>query len=145
MFFLLFLINGTRIYLFRYRGNMIDHHKLFDAIIIGGSYAGLSAALSLGRSVRDTLVIDAGEPCNRFSAHSHNFLTQDGRTPLEIFEKGRTDVLNYPSVSWLSDGVTQVDQVDYGFKLTTDGGLIREAKKLILATGITDHLPTVTG
>lgn len=39
--------------------------KSFDAIIIGGSYAGLSAAMTLGRSLRDVLIIDSGLPCNR--------------------------------------------------------------------------------
>ncbi|WP_339878697.1 hypothetical protein [uncultured Algoriphagus sp.] len=55
----------------------------FEVIIIGGSYSGLSAAMALGRSLRKVLVIDAGQPCNRQTPHSHNFLTQDGRTPAE--------------------------------------------------------------
>jgi thioredoxin reductase len=45
----------------------------FDVIIIGGSYAGLSAALTLARATRNVLVIDAGKPCNRQTPHSHNF------------------------------------------------------------------------
>ena len=60
--------------------------KEFEVIIIGGSYAGLSTAMTLGRSLRETLVIDAGKPCNRQTPHSHNFLTQDGSTPEEISE-----------------------------------------------------------
>lgn len=51
----------------------------FDVIIIGGSYAGLSAALQLGRARKSILIIDAGEPRNRFASHSHGFLGQDGR------------------------------------------------------------------
>ncbi|WP_460503189.1 FAD-dependent oxidoreductase, partial [Hymenobacter agri] len=50
----------------------------FDVIIIGGSYAGLSAAMSLGRARRRVLVLDTAQPCNRQTPHSHNFLTQDG-------------------------------------------------------------------
>eukprot|EP01034_Spumella_vulgaris_P020668 gene20668-26492_t len=56
----------------------------FDVIIIGGSYAGLSAAMALGRAIRNVLIIDAGQPCNRQTPHSHNFLTQDGATPVAI-------------------------------------------------------------
>lgn len=40
----------------------------FDVIIIGGSYAGLSAAMALGRSMRNVLIIDSGKPCNRQTA-----------------------------------------------------------------------------
>ena len=38
----------------------------FDAIIIGGSYAGLSAALQLARARRKVLVMDSGQRRNRF-------------------------------------------------------------------------------
>ena len=56
----------------------------YDVIIIGGSYAGLSAAMALGRAMRDVLIVDSGKPCNRQTPHSHNFLTQDGNTPAGI-------------------------------------------------------------
>ena len=62
----------------------MPNNQLFDVIIIGESYAGLSAAMTLGRSLRSTLIIDAGQPCNQQTPHSHNFLTQDGKTPAEI-------------------------------------------------------------
>ncbi len=51
----------------------------YDVIIIGGSYAGLSAALQLGRARKNILVVDAGERRNRFASHSHGFLGQDGK------------------------------------------------------------------
>ncbi|MFN6996219.1 MAG: NAD(P)-binding protein, partial [Aquincola tertiaricarbonis] len=51
----------------------------FDAIVVGGSFSGLSAALQLARARRRLLVVDAGLPRNRFAAHSHGFLGQDGR------------------------------------------------------------------
>ena len=59
---------------------MVDS-KDFEVIIIGGSYAGLSAAMALGRSLRNVLLIDSGLPCNRQTPHSHNFITQDGENP----------------------------------------------------------------
>jgi len=51
----------------------------FDAIVIGGSYAGLSAALQLARARRKVLVVDAGQRRNRFAGDSHGFLTRDGQ------------------------------------------------------------------
>jgi thioredoxin reductase len=57
---------------------------MLDVVIVGGSSAGLSAALILGRSLRDVIVIDDQKPCNRFSGASHGFLTRDGTSPPEL-------------------------------------------------------------
>ena len=59
--------------------NSMTNNKYFDVIIIGGSYAGLAAAMSLGRALIKTLIIDNGSPSNRHTPHSHNFLTNDGK------------------------------------------------------------------
>lgn len=67
--------------------------KNFDVIIIGGSYTGLSAAMALGRSLRNVLIIDSGKPCNKQTPHSHNFITQDGETPTAIAYKAKAQVL----------------------------------------------------
>lgn len=64
----------------------------FDVIIIGGSYAGLSAAMSLGRSIRQVLIIDSGKSCNSQTPHSHNFITHDGQTPKQISASAKEQV-----------------------------------------------------
>jgi len=64
--------------------------KHFEVIIVGGSYSGLSAAMSLGRSLRQVLVIDSGLPCNRQTPHSHNFITQDGGEASSYFGESQT-------------------------------------------------------
>src|ERR1044072_1846600 len=79
----------------------------FDVIIIGGSYSGLAAAMALGRASKDVLVVDSGEPCNRQTPHSHNFLTQDGRTPKEISDLARKQVQQYGTISFLSAQATK--------------------------------------
>ena len=61
-----------------------DRHTQVDAIIVGGGVAGLSAAVALGRSRRSVAIIDAGDPRNAPAAHSHNYLTRDGESPLEL-------------------------------------------------------------
>ena len=119
--------------------------KLFDVIIIGGSYAGLSAAMTLGRSLRKTLVIDSGEPCNRQTPHSHNFLTQDGNTPEYISSLGRQQVAQYDSVTFFSGLATNGIKTKDVFAITTQSGDTFRSKKLILASGIKDMMPEIPG
>jgi len=74
--------------------NSMTDKNQFDVIIIGGSFAGLSAAMALGRSLRNVLIIDSGKPCNRYTPHSHNFITQDGAVPGEIARKPKNKYCN---------------------------------------------------
>ncbi|HSF52347.1 MAG TPA: NAD(P)/FAD-dependent oxidoreductase [Algoriphagus sp.] len=117
----------------------------YDVIIIGGSYAGLSAAMALGRTLRKVLIIDSGQPCNRQTPHSHNFLTQDGKTPAEIAETAKQQVLAYPTVEFLEDLVIQANTYEQGFEVKTQSDQIFHAKKLFLAFGIKDEFPDIPG
>lgn len=120
-------------------------NKQFDVIIIGGSFAGLSAAMALGRSLRNVLVIDSGKPCNAQTPHSHNFLTQDGNTPAEISTLARQQVSAYESVSFMTDTAVAAEKTSDGFIVRLQSGREASARKLILATGITDQLPEIPG
>lgn len=117
----------------------------YDMIIIGGSYAGLSAGLPLARARRRVLVIDAGLRRNRFAAASHGFLTQDGAPPDEIAAEGRAQLMNYDTVDWLHAEVTRVERDEQGFRLTDARGNDHRARLLILANGIVDELPAIPG
>ena len=117
----------------------------FEVIIIGGSYAGLSAAMALGRSLRKVLVIDAGNPCNLQTPHSHNFLTQDGKTPTEISTIARDQLEQYQTVSFQSGYATSGRKTENGFEIQTETGEVYQGKKLILASGIKDILPEIPG
>ncbi|UKT66143.1 NAD(P)/FAD-dependent oxidoreductase [Pedobacter mucosus] len=123
---------------------MIDN-KNFEVIIIGGSYAGLSAAMALGRSLRSVLIIDSGLPCNRQTPHSHNFITHDGDKPSEIAEKAKADVLKYNTISFLNDSAINGKKDEDGFIITTQSGKEFYAKKVIFATGISDTMPEIKG
>lgn len=123
----------------------MNQPTVFEVIIIGGSYAGLSAAMALGRAMRQTLVLDGGQPCNRFAPHSHNFLTQDGKPPAFIVDLGKAEVLAYPDVSWKEGIAVEVAQSEDGFRITTHAGVTFTARKLILATGVKDILPAISG
>ncbi len=117
----------------------------FDAIIVGGSYAGLSAAMALGRSLRNVLVIDGGEPCNRYTPHSHNFITQDGQTPAAISALAKEQVLKYPTVTFVTDKAIKAEQKDQCFEIRTESGKCFLGKKVILATGIVDQMRPIPG
>jgi thioredoxin reductase len=119
--------------------------KKYEVIIIGGSYAGLSAAMALGRSLRDVLIIDSGQRCNRQTPHSHNFLTQDGEKPGVIAEKAKTEVLKYSTVKLIDDLAVSGKKNEYGFVVTTQKGQEFQAKKLIFASGIEDIMPDIKG
>lgn len=118
---------------------------MYDAAIIGGSYAGLSAGLQLARARRKVLVLDEGIRRNRFASHSHGFLTQDGRDPAEIAAEARRQLLAYPNVTWLAERAETAAKTGEGFALTTAGGTRHETRTLVLATGITDTLPEIPG
>ncbi len=117
----------------------------YDVMIAGGSYAGLSAAMALGRALRNVLIIDGGDPCNKQTPHSHNFLTQDGQTPAQIADKAKQQVLQYSTISWHQGFVTNVVSTPAGFEVSTAAGETFLAKKILFATGIRDQLPPVKG
>jgi len=117
----------------------------FDVIIIGGSYAGLATAMALGRALRNVLVIDGGNPCNKQTPHSHNFLTNDGKTPKEIASLAKQQVRNYGTVSFLDGLASAGIQTKAGFEVNTQAGEFFTGRKLIFATGIKDIMASIPG
>ena len=125
--------------------NKMTDNKNFDVIIIGGSYAGLSSAMALGRSLRNVLIIDNGKPCNIQTPHSHNFLTQDGKTPKEISTSAKKEVEKYETIKFYNGLATSGVKIENGFEITTNTNDKFTAKKLIFATGIKDTIPDIKG
>ncbi len=125
--------------------NKMTDDKNFDVIVIGGSYAGLSSAMALGRSLRNTLIIDNGKPCNIQTPHSHNFLTQDGKTPKEISTIAKQQVEKYETVKFYYGLATIGTKTENGFEIVCNNGDKFTSKKLIFATGIKDTMPDIKG
>lgn len=117
----------------------------FDVIIVGGSYAGLSAAMALGRALRKVLIIDGGKPANRFTPHSHNFITHDGRPPGEIATLARKQVDEYATVTRIEGLVVSAEKADNEFVVRLDKEKTYISRKLVFATGIIDQLPDIPG
>ena len=123
---------------------MIDY-KHFDVIIVGGSYSGLAAGMALGRALRKVLIIDDGKPCNRQTPFSHNFLTNDGKSPTEIAALANLQVRRYETVKFFDGLATSGIKTGNGFEIQVASGETFAAKKLIFATGIRDMLPDIDG
>jgi thioredoxin reductase len=125
--------------------NKVKDNQNYDAIIVGGSYAGLSVGMALGRAMRSVLIIDSGKPCNIQTPHSHNFITHDGEKPSVIAEKAKAQVLKYDTVQFLKDLAISGIKTDDGFEITTQTGKVFSAKKIVFATGVKDIMPNIKG
>ena len=119
--------------------------ETWDAVVAGGSWAGLTAALQLARARRRVLVVDAGRPRNRFAHAAHGFLGQDGRAPAAIVAAGKAELLAYPTAAHRVDEVTNARLVNGSIALTLASGATIGASRLILATGIIDELADLPG
>ncbi len=116
----------------------------FDAIVVGGSYAGISAAMQLARARRRVIVVDAAQRRNRFAKASHGFLGQDGQAPETIAAVARKQLCAYPSVTWV-DAYAQTARAEAdGFVVTAEDRHFH-ARRLVLAMGVVDQLPEIDG
>ena len=116
-----------------------------DCVIVGAGPAGLSAALILGRCRRRVVVVDAGRPRNAEARALHGFLTRDGTPPLELLRIGRDQLKPYRSVTLTRGQVVDARQTDDGFVVRLDGGRRLRSRRLLLATGVVDHVPALDG
>ena len=116
-----------------------------DVIVVGGSFAGLSAAMQLARARRRVLVIDAGRPRNRFAAAAHGFLGQDGKPPRAILQEAVRQLRAYPTVEFVESEAVSARRTEGGFTVALAGGGEEAASCLILAIGVADELPPVPG
>lgn len=118
---------------------------MFDAAVIGGGVAGLQAALTLARTNRSVLLLDAAQPRHRFSMHMHNLLGADGLSPTEFYARAHADLARYKQVTRVQAAVTGGEAIDGGFRLTDAQGTTYNARKLLFATGVADILPPIPG
>jgi thioredoxin reductase len=120
--------------------------RILDVVIVGAGPAGLSAALILGRCRRSVLVCDAGEARNRASHALHGFLTRDGMPPHELLAIGRRQLEPYDTVEIRDVAVTAARcRPDGRFDVSLAGGAVVTARKLLIATGVSDRLPEIGG
>lgn len=115
--------------------------RAYDVVIIGGGAAGLSAALVLTRARRRVAVVDAGAPRNAPAAHMQGFLSRDGMPPADFLAAGRAEIAEY-GVELVDDRVVGIES---GFFIRLAGGAVLTARRIVLATGVSDELPDIPG
>jgi thioredoxin reductase/SAM-dependent methyltransferase len=128
---------------------MSDHTRTVerhcDVAVVGGSAAGLAAALQLGRQRRSVIVVDAGEPRNAPAAHMHGYLGREGLAPSELTTVGRGEVRSYGG-EVLDGRVRSVTRAeDDQFRVELVGGHSILARRVLAATGLVDELPDIDG
>jgi len=116
-----------------------------DVIIIGGSFAGLAAALQLGRARRKVTVLDTGLPRNRFAGHSHGLLGHDHKPPLDILAEAREQLARYPAIRLVSARACSVSGAIDDFSVRIGDGESLGARRVILSYGVVDQMPHVPG
>lgn len=115
-----------------------------EVAIIGGGAAGLAAAVALARSLRSVVVLDAGNPRNAPADGAHNLLGREGIAPLDLLAAGRQEAQQY-GAEFRDDPAAAVRRIDDGFVVEMASGATVSARRLLLATGLTDELPDVPG
>jgi thioredoxin reductase (NADPH) len=118
--------------------------KTWDAIIVGGGIAGLSAAIYLGRAERDTLVIDSGKSMAEWVPKADNYLGFPKGIPgADLLRRGERQAKRY-RVRFTQDEVLKAGKRNGVFKL--HGRKISYcAKYVLLATGIFHIPPDING
>ncbi|MGH2687100.1 MAG: NAD(P)/FAD-dependent oxidoreductase [Actinomycetota bacterium] len=118
----------------------------WDAIVIGGGPAGLSAATWLARYRRKVLVLDSEQHRNRDVVEGHGYFGLGDFSPAELLEQGRKHVSAYPTAELRRARVaTARTHGTERFTLTLDDGDELHARRLVLATGVRDELPDIPG
>lgn len=116
-----------------------------DVIIIGGSFAGLTAAMQLGRARRKVTVLDTGLNRNRYAEHAHSIFGHDGTPPADLLAAARKQVQGYPTVQLIGARAQLVTGEPDDFRITTADGETIASRRLILSYGIVDEMPEISG
>jgi len=116
-----------------------------DVIIIGGSFAGLAAALQLGRARRKVTVLDTNRQRNRYAGRSHGVLGHDHKPPQDILVEARQQLARYPTITLVNARAESVSGTIDDFCVVTDDNKSLQARRLILSYGVADQMPDIPG
>jgi thioredoxin reductase len=122
----------------------------YDVVVVGGGPAGLQAALTIGRVHRSVLLLDSGSYRNDPTEHLHNFLTRDGTPPADFRAEAHRELAAYDTVTRRREAVVAVtptgdNAAGDGFTVTLASGTQVLGRRVLLATGVRDTLPSTPG
>jgi thioredoxin reductase len=117
----------------------------YNAVIVGGGPAGLSAALVLGRARRHVLVVDSGQPANAVSQGVGGLLGQARVDPAALRAAGREQLARHPTVEVRDDVVAAIDRDGTGFAVSLERGDDAHAGAVVLAHGLRYDPPPLPG
>ena len=113
----------------------------YDAVVVGGGMAGLSAAHWLARYRRSVCVFDAGAPRNEPAWAVHGYPGLVDPAPMELrrrlFEQATG--AGAEVVNGIARGVTGEKNA---FRVEADCGTV-SARRVVLAYGLRDHIPDI--
>jgi thioredoxin reductase len=118
---------------------------LQDCIIVGGGPAGLNAAVVLGRCRRKVLLFDSATYRNQYSHGVHNYLTRDDMLPGDLLKIAREEVKKYGAKMIMKKVVQARKNAEGYFVVRDQDDKTYYAKKLLIATGLLDHVPDIPG
>ncbi|MFI8997716.1 NAD(P)/FAD-dependent oxidoreductase [Streptomyces sp. NPDC053542] len=138
------------------------NNPTYDVVVIGAGAGGLNAALVLARSRRRVAVVDAGQPRNAPAPHMHGFLSRDGMAPRDLLAAGRAELTSYgvdliASQAQRIDRIVHIDRTEHiehiehteeatpHLQVRLAGGPVLDARHVVVATGLRDHLPDIPG
>jgi thioredoxin reductase (NADPH) len=118
----------------------------YDAIVVGGGPAGLSAALSLARFDRLTLLLDAGRGRSTWHQVNHNYLGfPGGIRATDLRDLGRRQLADYPQVTVREHTVEALRRDPDGTFVAVGPAGEWRGRAVILCTGVVDHYPYFAG
>ena len=117
----------------------------YDAVIVGGGPAGLSAALVLGRARKRVLVVDDERPANAVSQGVGGLLGHDRVKPADLRDSGRRQLEEHANVELRHGAIEDAERIRDVFVVRpTDGPTVR-AHAIVLAHGLRYDPPSLSG
>ncbi|MCC7364798.1 MAG: NAD(P)/FAD-dependent oxidoreductase [Dehalococcoidia bacterium] len=114
---------------------------VYDALVVGGGPAGLSAALQLARYNRHVVMFDSGMGRSTYQQINHNYLGFPGGIGIrELRDIARKQAAAYP-IAFIDEAVTAAEAREGTFGVTTESGEAFAGRTIVFATGVRDHFP----